>query len=172
MQKLQEKWVQSLGWEDTLEWKFLIPSRILAWRIPWREEPGSLSPWGHKESDTTEWLSARSRRRTSLLSKTYCRCISRTSPVVQWLRICCQGREHSFHAWSWKILPAAEQLSPWATITDSVLRCARAYAPQRKSHYNEKPHTYNEKHRNEVTPSLTTTRESPCDSAKAQHSQK
>ena len=33
-------------------------SNILAWRIPWREEPGGLhySPWGHKESDTTEQL--------------------------------------------------------------------------------------------------------------------
>ena len=30
-------------------------SSILAWKIPWTEEPGGLhSPWGHKESDTTE----------------------------------------------------------------------------------------------------------------------
>ena len=30
-------------------------SRILAWRIPWTEEPGGLhSPWGHRESDRTE----------------------------------------------------------------------------------------------------------------------
>ena len=36
-------------------------SSFLAWKIPWTEEPGGLySPWGHKESDTTEyvrWLS-------------------------------------------------------------------------------------------------------------------
>ena len=32
-------------------------SSILAWRIPWTKEPGRLySPWGHKESDTTKWL--------------------------------------------------------------------------------------------------------------------
>ena len=31
-------------------------SSILAWRIPWTEEPGELCPWGHKESDTTEQL--------------------------------------------------------------------------------------------------------------------
>ena len=30
-----------------------IHSTILAWRIPWTEEPGSYSPWGHKESDLT-----------------------------------------------------------------------------------------------------------------------
>ena len=29
-------------------------SSTLAWKIPWMEEPGSLRPWGHKESDTTE----------------------------------------------------------------------------------------------------------------------
>ena len=28
-------------------------SSILAWKIPWTEEPGGLYPWGHKESDTT-----------------------------------------------------------------------------------------------------------------------
>ena len=35
-----ETWVQSLGWEDPLEKK--IHSSILAWRIPWTEEPGRL----------------------------------------------------------------------------------------------------------------------------------
>ena len=29
-------------------------SSILAWNIPWTEEPGGCSPWGHKESDMTE----------------------------------------------------------------------------------------------------------------------
>ena len=32
-------------------------SNILAWRIPWTEEPASYSLWGHKESGKTEWLS-------------------------------------------------------------------------------------------------------------------
>ena len=31
-------------------------SSILAWEIPWTEEPGGCSPWGHRESDTTERL--------------------------------------------------------------------------------------------------------------------
>ena len=30
-------------------------SSTLAWKIPWVEEPGSYSPWGREESDTTEW---------------------------------------------------------------------------------------------------------------------
>ena len=33
-------WVQSLGWEDSMEEGMATPSRILAWRIPWTEEPG------------------------------------------------------------------------------------------------------------------------------------
>ena len=38
--------VQSLGWEDPLEKGMATHSRILAWRIPWREEPGGLQSMG------------------------------------------------------------------------------------------------------------------------------
>jgi len=37
---VQETWVQSLGQEDPLEKEMATHSRILAWRIPWTEEPG------------------------------------------------------------------------------------------------------------------------------------
>ena len=53
---MQETWVQSLGWEDPLEKEMATHSSILAWRIPWAEEPVGYSPQGHKESDTTERL--------------------------------------------------------------------------------------------------------------------
>ena len=54
---MQETWVRSLGWEDSLEKGMATLSSILAWRILWTEEPGGLySPWGHKELDTTERL--------------------------------------------------------------------------------------------------------------------
>ena len=46
--------VQSLGREAPLEEGMGTHSSILAWRIPWTEEPGGCSPWGPKESDTTE----------------------------------------------------------------------------------------------------------------------
>ena len=36
--------VQSLGWEDPLEKEMAIHSRIIAWKIPWTEEPGRLQP--------------------------------------------------------------------------------------------------------------------------------
>ena len=51
---MQEIWVQSLGREDPLEKEMATHSSILAWRIPWTEEPSS--PQGRKESDMTERL--------------------------------------------------------------------------------------------------------------------
>ena len=49
--------VQSLGWDNPLEKEMATHSGILAWRIPWTEEPGRLyGPWGHEELDTTERL--------------------------------------------------------------------------------------------------------------------
>ena len=41
-----ETWVQSLGWEDPLEKGMATQSSILAWRIPWTEEPGGLQSMG------------------------------------------------------------------------------------------------------------------------------
>ena len=40
--------VRPLGWEDPLEKEMATHSSTLAWKIPWTEEPGSYSPWGHK----------------------------------------------------------------------------------------------------------------------------
>ena len=51
---MQEILVPSLGREDPLEDKMATCSNILAWKIPWTEEPGRLQSWGRKESDTTE----------------------------------------------------------------------------------------------------------------------
>ena len=50
---MQETWVRSLGQEDPLEKGMATHFGILAWRIPWTEEPGGYSPQGHKESETT-----------------------------------------------------------------------------------------------------------------------
>ena len=43
---MRETWVQSLGWEDPLEKEMATHSSILAWRIPWTEEPGGLQSTG------------------------------------------------------------------------------------------------------------------------------
>ena len=49
----QETWVRSLGPEDPLEQEMATHSSILAWRIPWTEEPGRLHSMESQESDTT-----------------------------------------------------------------------------------------------------------------------
>ena len=49
-----ESWVQSLGWEDPLEEEMATHSSILAWRIPWTEEPGGLQSMGLQ---SWTWLS-------------------------------------------------------------------------------------------------------------------
>ena len=45
---MQETWVRSLSWEDPLEKGMATHSSILAWRIPWTEEPGGLQSMGSK----------------------------------------------------------------------------------------------------------------------------
>jgi len=46
LQEVKETWVQSLGWEDPLEEEMATHSSILAWRIPWAEEPDGLQSMG------------------------------------------------------------------------------------------------------------------------------
>ena len=45
---MQENQVQSLGWEDPLEKGMATHFSILAWKIPWTEEPGGLQSMGSK----------------------------------------------------------------------------------------------------------------------------
>ena len=51
---VQDTWVQSLGWEDPLEKETATHSSIIAWEIPWTEEPGGLQSMGSQKSWT--WL--------------------------------------------------------------------------------------------------------------------
>ena len=77
----------------------------------------------------------------------------------------CQCRGHGFEPWSGKIPRAAEQLGPWATITEParlepVLRNKRGRDSERPAH------------RDEEWPPLAATRESPCTETKTQQSHK
>ena len=49
---MQEMWVRSLGGEDPLEKEIATHSRILAWEVPWTEEPGRLQSIGSQKSQT------------------------------------------------------------------------------------------------------------------------
>ena len=58
MQEIQEMWVWSLGWEDSLEKAMVTHSSILAWEMPWTEEPSRLQSMWAQESWI--WLSGTS----------------------------------------------------------------------------------------------------------------
>ena len=47
---MRETWIQSLGWEDSLEEGMATHSSILAWRLPWTEEPGRLQSTGSQRA--------------------------------------------------------------------------------------------------------------------------
>ena len=51
---MQETWVSSLGWEDLLKKGLATHSTILAWKIPWTEEPDGLQSMGSQTVNTTE----------------------------------------------------------------------------------------------------------------------
>ena len=53
---MQETRVPFLGREDPLEKEMTTHSSILAWRIPWTEDPGRLQSMGSQELDTTKYL--------------------------------------------------------------------------------------------------------------------
>ena len=50
MQEMLKMRVQSLSWEDPLEGEVATHSSILAWRIPWTEEPGGLQSIGSQRA--------------------------------------------------------------------------------------------------------------------------
>ena len=54
MQASQDTWVQSVGQEDPLEKEMTAPSSILAWKIPWAEEPGELQSMGLNDLETKQ----------------------------------------------------------------------------------------------------------------------
>ena len=71
---MQETQVQSLGREDPLEKEIATHASVLAWKIPWTEEPGRLQPMDRKSqtqlsrqtTNSDEWIGSWNRRRTSV----------------------------------------------------------------------------------------------------------
>ena len=56
LRAMQETWLQSLGWEDPLKKEMATHSSVLAWRIPWTEEPGGLQSKKLQKSWTQQHL--------------------------------------------------------------------------------------------------------------------
>ena len=75
---VQETWVRFLGWEGPLEKEMATHSSILAWKIPWTEEPGGLQSMGlrvrHNLATTPPPLET-SQSLLSSLKKDACQCI-------------------------------------------------------------------------------------------------
>ena len=61
---MQETWVRSLGWEDPPEEGMAAHSSVLAWRTPWKEDPGGLQSVG---SQRVEHMAERLSTELSLL---------------------------------------------------------------------------------------------------------
>ena len=95
MQDLQETQVQSLGQEDPLEEGMETHSSTLAWRIACTEQPGGLYIV-HKVAKNQTQLNRLSTHACMILEIS----MGGTSLVVQWLRLCSQGRVLRFDPWS------------------------------------------------------------------------
>ena len=74
-----ETWVRSLGQEDPLEKEMATHSSILAWRIPWTEEPGRLPVHGIAKSRTWHWIQ-RNARNFSGVMENFC--------ILMWRELC------------------------------------------------------------------------------------
>ena len=86
MRETQETQVQFLGWEDPLEKRMATLSGLLAWEIPWTEEPGGLQSMG-SQTDMTERL------RVSLSPPCCPRDSQESSPAPLWSAFLSSGLE-------------------------------------------------------------------------------
>ena len=93
VQKTPEMWVRSLGWKDSLE-EMATHSSILAWKIPWTEEPGGLQSMGSQrvrhsrkehDHDTTEWYNMKKKKHVTHRKKSS---QTETNPKMSWLMQC------------------------------------------------------------------------------------
>ena len=111
---MQETWVQSLGWEDPQEKKMAAHSSMLAWRIPWTEEPGRQHfmgsqrvgyDWAHTHTHTPYglWTAMESHAGKHVFMNAavaYLLCFSTAWKEIHFQNVCSSkslGRSHSMH---------------------------------------------------------------------------
>ena len=81
---MRETWVRSLGWEDPLEKEMATHSSVLAWRIPWREEPSRLQSTGSQRVGH-DWVTSLSPSLSFLYSSDWwTSCFNRRQMVGGW----------------------------------------------------------------------------------------
>ena len=89
---MQDSWVGSLCQDNPLEKGMAPHSTIFAWKIPWTEESGGYSSWGHKELDTAELLTHKHIHKATLVNRCMKRCS--TSLIIQEMKIKTTVRYH------------------------------------------------------------------------------
>ena len=145
-----------------------LPLSVLELQHPWRVKRHILHAEGQSDKLGRRKMSSESSQEINFcfpIELSHLRKVSRASLVAQWLRICLPMQGTRFEPWSGKIPHAAEQLGPWATITESarlepVLRNKRGRDSERPAH------------RDEEWPPLATAGESPRTETNTQHSHK
>ena len=110
---MQEIWVWSLGGEDPLEKEMAIHSSILAWRIPWTEEPGGLQSTGSQRV-WHDWA-------TSLTQETWWTWVWVNSGSWWWTRkpgvLWFMGSKRVGHNWATELNWTEEIMNVWITFT-------------------------------------------------------
>ena len=96
---MQETHIPFLGREDSLEKGMATRSSILAWEIPWTEEPSGPSSWGCKELDMTERLTHTYTHRVKMMSPSRAYCVWKRSQFprsgfLSWSEAHCVCRYH------------------------------------------------------------------------------
>ena len=94
-------WVWSVGQEDPLETRMATESTILAWRIPWTEEPSGLQAM---ESDTTEWLTLHGSQL----------CCGEGACITRWSCEPCYTGSSKRHGSQWRVLTKCGPLEEMA----------------------------------------------------------
>ena len=108
MQEMQKIWVQILDGENPLGRRVATHSSVLAWEIPWTEEPGGLESTGSQRVDMTKWLSMHtifvwiSKMKSSLFLPIYLETVNHSFSL--WID------EHSFTS------DVKHRQTPWATV--------------------------------------------------------
>ena len=117
----QETRVQSLGWEDPLEKEMATHSSILAWRIPWTEEPGRLQSTGSQRVRHNWATSLTHSIMLYLICCTWCTWSAVTSPNAPYFKVydvpfistwCQQGKKNANSQRNkWKAMPTSFKIS-------------------------------------------------------------
>ena len=98
---MQETWVLCLGWEDPLEESMATHSSILAWRIPWTEEPGGLQSVGSQRGTTERLNTAQHSSQVWEIGRLVACNIGINTQLNQ-NHMCSNSGDHVSCEWGWK----------------------------------------------------------------------